>query len=72
MASSLVAKARMSALKTQEEFAPLLGVSATTLIKYEQDPDTWMTPARLRVYYANVGADGKKMLRKYVSSFFAE
>lgn len=72
MASNLVAKARMSALKTQEEFAPLLGVSSTTLIKYEQDPDTWMTPARLRIYYANVGADGKKMLKQYAASFFTE
>lgn len=72
MASSLVAKARMSALKTQEEFAPLLGVSMTTLIKYEQDPDRWMTPERLRVYYENVGEDGKKMLRNYAASFFGK
>lgn len=72
MASNLVAKARMSALKTQEEFAPLLGVSTTTLIKYEQEPDRWMTPERLRVYYNNVGADGKRMLRRYAASFFAE
>ncbi len=71
MASSLVAKARMSALKTQDEFAPLLGVSVPTLVKYEQEPDRWMTPERLRVYYDNVGADGKKMLRDYAASFFA-
>lgn len=70
--ASLVAKARMSALKTQKDFAPLLGVSAATLIKYEQDPDKWMTPERLRVYYLNVGDDGKKMLRKYAASFFGK
>lgn len=71
MASNLVARARMSSLKTQDEFAPLLGVSVPTLVKYEREPDKWMTPERLRVYYDNVGADGKKMLRNYTASFFA-
>ena len=36
--ASLVAKARMTALKSQEDFAPLLGVSVVTLCKYEQNP----------------------------------
>lgn len=69
--ASLVAKARMTALKSQEDFAPLLGVSVPTLCKYEQDPDKWMTAERLRVYYDNVGADGKRLLERYTSSFFA-
>lgn len=67
---SLVAQARKSALKSQEDFAPLLGVSPSTLCKYETDPDRWMTPARLRVYYGNVGSDGKDLLRRYAASFF--
>nr|DAG44460.1 MAG TPA: Regulatory protein-modification, helix-turn-helix, transcriptional regulator, DNA [Caudoviricetes sp.] len=70
MAASLVAKARMTSLKSQEDFAPLLGVSVVTLCKYEKNPDKWMTPERLRVYYDNVGADGKQLLRKYAASFF--
>ena len=69
--ASLVAMARMTALKSQEDFAPLLGVSVPTLCKYEQDPDKWMTAERLRVYYDNVGADGKRLLERYTSSFFA-
>lgn len=71
MATSLVAKARMTALKSQEDFAPLLGVSVPTLCKYEKDPDKWMTAERLRVYYDNVGADGKRLLKRYAASFFA-
>lgn len=69
--SSLVAQARMTALKSQEEFAPLLGVSMSTLCKYENNPDKWMTAERLKVYYNNVGADGKRLLERYTSSFFA-
>lgn len=69
--ASLVAQARMTALKSQEDFAPLLGVSVPTLCKYEQDPDRWMTPEKLRVYYGNVGADGKRLLKRYAASFFA-
>lgn len=61
----------MSALKTQEEFAELFGVTVQTMCKWEQAPDDWMTPAKLRVYYENVGQDGKKMLRDYAASFFA-
>lgn len=68
--ASLVAQARMTALKSQEDFAPLLGVSVVTLCKYEKNPDMWMTPEKLRVYYDNVGQDGKKLLRKYTASFF--
>lgn len=68
--ASLVAKARMSTLKTQGEFAPLLDVSVSTLCKWEQNPDKWMTADKLNVYYENVGEDGKKMLRQYAASFF--
>lgn len=67
-----VAKARMTALATQDEFAELFGVTVQTICKWEQSPDEWMTPAKLRVYYENVGQDGKKMLRDYAASFFAQ
>lgn len=70
--ATAIAKARMSALKTQEEFAPLFGVTVQTISKWEQSPDDWMTAAKLRTYYNNVGADGKKMLREYAASFFAD
>ena len=69
--ASLVAKARMTALKSQEDFAPLLGVTVQTLCKYEQNPDQWMTPNRLMIYYSNVGQDGKQLLKQYAASFFA-
>lgn len=60
----------MSALKSQEDFAPLLGVSVPTLCKYENNPDKWMTPDRLKVYYENVGEDGKQRIKEYVATFF--
>lgn len=67
---SFVTKARKSALKTQEEFAELLGTSVVTLGKWENNPDEWFTPNKLKVYYDNVGADGKGYIRQYVASFF--
>ena len=69
--ASLVAKARMTTLKSQEDIAPLLGVSVVTLCKYEQDPDKWMTQERLKIYYDHVGQDGKRLLKQYAASFFA-
>ena len=70
MAESLVAKARKSELKTLDDFAPLLGVSVPTLCRYENQPDRYFTPERLRVYYNNVGPSGKMLLKRYVGSFF--
>ena len=70
MAKSLVAKARKSELKTLDDFAPLLGVSVPTLCRYENQPDRYFTPERLRVYYNNVGPSGKMLLKRYVGSFF--
>ena len=70
MAESLVATARKSELKTLEDFAPLLGVSVPTLCRYENQPDRYFTPERLRVYYNNVGPSGKMLLKRYVGSFF--
>ena len=70
--ASMVAKARMTALKTQEDFAPLFGVSVVTLCKWEREPDKWMTPDKLRVYYDNVGDDGKRILKRYAASFFTK
>ena len=70
MAESLVAKARKSELKTLHDFAPLLGVSVPTLCRYENQPDRYFTPERLRVYYNNVGPSGKMLLKRYVGSFF--
>ena len=71
MAESLVAKARKSELKTLDDFAPLLGVSVQTLCRYENDPDRYFTPNRLRVYYENVGPSGKMHLKQYINSFFS-
>ena len=70
MAESLVAKARKSELKTLDDFAPLMGVSVPTLCRYENDPDRYFTPNRLRIYYENVGPSGKMLLKRYISSFF--
>ena len=70
MAESLVATARKSELKTLDDFAPLLGVSVPTLCRYENQPDRYFTPERLRVYYNNVGPSGKMLLKRYVGSFF--
>lgn len=70
MAENLVAKARKSELKTLDDFAPLLGVSVPTLCRYENQPDRYFTPERLRVYYNNVGPSGKMLLKRYVGSFF--
>lgn len=70
MAESLVAKARKSELKTLDDFAPLLSVSVPTLCRYENQPDRYFTPERLRVYYNNVGPSGKMLLKRYVGSFF--
>lgn len=70
METTLVAKARLSSLKTQAELAELLGVTTTTLSKWENDPDHYFTQSRLRAYYDNVGADGRKYLRAYTASFF--
>lgn len=70
--ATMVAKARMTALKTQEDFAPLFGVSVVTLCKWEREPDKWMTPDKLRVYYDNVGDDGKRILKRYAASFFTK
>lgn len=70
--ASMVAKARMTALKTQEDFAPLFDVSVVTLCKWEREPDKWMTPDKLRVYYENVGDDGKRILKRYTASFFTK
>ncbi len=68
--ASLVAKARMSALKTQEEFAAMMGTTPTTLCKWENNPDEWFTPAKLKKYYEAVGTDGKEYIKRYVASFF--
>lgn len=70
MAESLVTKARKSELKTLNDFAQLMGVSVTTLCRYEQDPDKYFTRERLRVYYNNVGPSGRLFLDRYVRSFF--
>ena len=70
MADTLVAKARMSDLKSLEDFAPIMGVSVTTLCKYENNPDDFFTPNRLKTYYENVGPTGKMFLKRYVDSFF--
>lgn len=70
MVESLVAKARKSELKTLDDFAPLMGVSVPTLCRYENDPDRYFTPNRLRVYYDNVGPSGRLFLDRYVRSFF--
>ncbi|WP_294373987.1 helix-turn-helix transcriptional regulator [uncultured Slackia sp.] len=68
--ATLVAKARQSSLKTQEDFAAMMGTTATTLCKWENNPDEWFTPIKLKKYYEAVGADGKQYLKDYVSSFF--
>ena len=65
-----VMKARMSAFKTLEDFAPLLGVSVPTLSKWENDPNRYFTPDRLKTYYNNVQLDGKHYLQNYVANFF--
>ena len=70
MVESLVAKARKCELKTLDDFAPLMGVSVPTLCRYENDPDRYFTPNRLRVYYDNVGPSGRLFLDRYVRSFF--
>ncbi len=70
--ASLVAKARMTALKNQQDFADIFGVTNVTICKWENDPDKWMTPEKLRVYYSNVGQDGKRLLKQYAASFFTD
>lgn len=69
---TLPAKARASSLKSQTEFSKMIGVSPVTLCKWEQDPDKWLTVEKLRLYWDNVGLDGKAYLREYVDGIFPE
>lgn len=68
---TLVARARKTAEKNLEDFAPIFGVTIQTLSKWEKDPDKWMNAEKLRIYYNNVGEDGKRLLERYTASFFA-
>lgn len=67
---SLVAKARTTALLSQQEMGARLGVSAITLGKWERDPDHYMNAERLRAYWNNVGEDGHVYLKAYVEGIF--
>lgn len=68
---TLVTQARKTALKNLDDFAPLFRVSIQTLSKWENHPDKYMNAEKLRIYYDNVGEDGKCLLKQYVASFFA-
>lgn len=67
---TLVTRARKTAEKNLEDFAPIFGVTIQTLSKWEKDPDKWMNAEKLRIYYNNVGEDGKRLLERYTASFF--
>lgn len=60
-----LAAARTSSHLTQSDMAKILGLSAQTISKYENDP-TRATYRVLRGYLDNVGVEGKEIMQQYM------
>lgn len=66
-----LAAARKSALLSQAEMASIIGCSVPTLVSIEKNPKL-VSKEVAKSYYANVGEDGKKLLRSNYPDFFTQ
>jgi len=71
MADNAWSRSRRVSLMTQREMASKLGITASTVNKYENDPAK-MTGTFMQRWYNEVSGEGKKILDKEMRHFFAQ